>query len=351
MPARIRVNPAKCSTFFFSPLQYGLREMERRGGRGPSHTRQTAEEVMLRKIVFAGFLAMDACGICHGQVTLEQKFVDDSSYTTESTARLQQTLSIAGMDVETSSDTKSTSKSTLGKRDAEGKLHLEQKVQSLQVTIDVMGMNYTFDSANPDDKGTSPLEVIRDVHKALAKQTTTIVYDKSNRAVAVETNQDIVGSLPTAIQDLVKSQLDPAQLKNKANEEIDQVKADPVNKGDTWQRTVAANFGAGQMMDFKTEYTYEGTVDKDGKTLDRITSKILEVNFALDNSPLPLALKSSDLKAAESAGVILFDRQRGQIVDSNASMRITGEMTFTVNNMDLPAKLDLKIESATVVKP
>ena len=109
-------------------------------------------------------------------------------------------------------------------------------------------------------------------------------------------------------------------------------------------------FGAGQIMTFQTKYTYEGTVEKDGKTLDRITSKTLSVDYSLQDSPLPLQLKGSDLKAAESEGVTLFDRELGRAVESNSSIRITGEITFAVNNMDLPSKLDLKMQSGVVVK-
>ncbi|MBI3837448.1 MAG: hypothetical protein HY288_05895 [Planctomycetia bacterium] len=48
--------------------------------------------------------------------------------------------------------------------------------------------------------------------------------------------------------------------------------------------------------------------------------------------------------------MVLFDRQRGPVVESCSSMRITGDMVFTANNMDLPAKLDLKMQTTTVVK-
>ena len=109
-------------------------------------------------------------------------------------------------------------------------------------------------------------------------------------------------------------------------------------------------FGAGQVMDFKTEYTYDGTAEKDGKTFDKITSKNLSVTFALENSPLPFSLKSADLKSPDSEGVILFDRERGQVVESLSKVRVTGDIIFSLNGKDLPAKLDLKMQSTTVVK-
>jgi hypothetical protein len=189
------------------------------------------------------------------------------------------------------------------------------------------------------------------VHKAIARRTTTTVFDKNDRAVAIETDEDTLGSLPTEVQTLVKSQLDPESLKNAANDEMDQIKREPLNKGDTWERVRTTNFGAGQVMDFKNQFTYEGTIERDGKTLDKITSRVLSVTFALDKSPLPFSLKSSDLKAAESDGVILFDRERGQTIESTSKIRVTGDIVFVANNMDLPAKLDLKMEQATTVKP
>lgn len=285
-----------------------------------------------------------------GQVTLKHKFHEGTSQLAETSARIEQKLTIAGMEIDTASNTRSTVKATTGTRDVEGKLRVQEKIESLQISVTVMGQNYTFDSANPDNKGSSPLEVLRDFHKAIARRTTTVVFDKSDRACAIETDDD-VGSLPAELQTLVKSQLDPENLKNTANEELDQIKSEPVNKGDTWERLKTANFGAGQVMDFKTLFTYEGTIERDGKTLDKITSKVLSITFALDKSPLPFTLKSSDLKAAESQGVILFDRQRGETVESTSNIRVTGDIVFVANNMDLPAKLDLKMERATTVKP
>lgn len=305
---------------------------------------------MFRKGLISACLVLGLGSVCLGQVTLEQKFREGTSYTVETTAKIAQKLTIAGTEIDTSSDTKSTSKATVGTRDAEGRLRVQEKIESLQVTVNVMGMNYQFDSTNPDNKGGSPLEIFRDIHKAISGRIVSVVYDKSNRAVAVESDQDILGGLAPELQALAKSQLDPTYLKNVANEERDQLTSDPVKKGDTWQRTRTVNFGGGQVMTFQTEYTYQGTVEKDGKTLDKVTGKTTSINFGLEDSPLPFTLKSSDLKAAESETVVLFDRQRGGAIDSTSSIRVTGEMTFVANNMDLPAKLDLKMESATIVK-
>jgi hypothetical protein len=305
----------------------------------------------LPKALLLSVLALGAmAAACPGQVTLKHKFHEGSSQVLETTARIEQSLTIAGMAVETASDTRATTKISVGARDVEGKLRVQEKAESLQISMDVMGMKYEFDSANPDNKGGSPLEILRDVHKALLRRTTTIVFDKADKAVAVESDEDTLGTLPAEVQSLVKSQLDSEHLKTEANDAIEQIKREPIKKGDTWQRQKSVNFGAGQLMDFKTEYTYDGTAEKDGKTYDKITSKNLSVTFALDNSPLPFSLKGADLKSPESEGVILFDREQGQVVESTSKVRVTGEITFSLNGKDLPAKLDLKMQSSTIVK-
>lgn len=306
---------------------------------------------MLHKTLVSACLVLGLSTAAFGQVKLERKYHEGSSHSAESTSHIEQKLTIAGMETDTSADTRTTVKATVGKRDVAGMLKIQEKIDSLQINTVVMGQNYSFDSASPDTKGSSPLEILRDVHKALAKRTTTTVLDKQNRVYAIENDQDVLSGLPPEIQELAKDQLDPENLKKAANQELDSLPTEPVSKGDSWQRTESANFGAGQIMTFQNKYTYEGTVEKGGKTLDKITSKTLSVDFSVGPPlSLKLQLKGSDLKATESEGVILFDREVGQVVETSSSIRIEGDITFAINNMDLPSKLDLKMQSGVVVK-
>jgi hypothetical protein len=311
---------------------------------------EAGDPTMLHKTLVSTCLVLGLSTVAFGQVKLERKYHDGSTYTAETTSRVEQKLTIAGMETDTSSDTRTTVKATVGKRDVAGMLKIQEKIDSLQINTVVMGQNYSFDSASPDTKGSSPLEILRDVHKALCKRMTTTVLDKMNRVYAIESDGDVLSGLAPEIQALVKGQVDPENLKKAANQELDSLPTEPVSKGDSWQRTESANFGAGQVMTFQTKYTYEGTVEKGGKTLDKITVKTLSVEFSLQDSPLPFQVKGSDLKATESEGVILFDRALGQVVETSSATRIVGDLTFVVNNMDLPSKLDLKMQSGVIVK-
>ena len=185
---------------------------------------------MLRKALLSTCLAFGCCATCFGQVTLEHKLNEGNSHTAETTVKTDQKLTINGTDIDTSANTQTTAKSTVGKRDVEGKLRVDEKVETLKLSMTVMGMTYDFDSANPDNKSESQLEILRPVHKALVGRTTTTVYDKFNRVSDVESDPSIVNALPAEVQNLVKGQLDSATLKSAANDELDQVNRIRSNK-------------------------------------------------------------------------------------------------------------------------
>jgi hypothetical protein len=254
------------------------------------------------------------------------------------------------MNTETASETRMTVTANVGKRDSAGQLRIDETIDAMQITTKVMGSEYTFDSSNPDKVGSSPLEMLRPVHKALSGRKTATIYNKNNEVANIEFDQNLLNNVPEQVRNLVKSQLDPEQMKRAANDELQRLPSDPVKAGDTWERTSKTNLGAGQIMTSTTKYTYEGEKERNGKKLDKITFKTLTVDFGLEDSPLPLTVKSSDLKPAESDGEIWFDREAGQIIEQTAMVRIKGDITFVINNNDVPSQLDLKMQSSSMPK-
>jgi hypothetical protein len=307
--------------------------------------------MLLRRALLAAGLVVVVCPLVSAQVKLERKVREGTSQTVEVNTRTEQKLTIAGMETETSSDSKTVVKATVGKRDESGNLRVQEKIDSLFINTKVMGSEYVFDSANPDKVSGSVLEMMRPVHKAMLQRTTTTVYGKDNKIAQIENDQDILNNLNDDVRKLVQGQFDPERQKTSANEELEKFPAEPVKKGDTWERTSKLNLGAGQVMTVSTRFTYDGEVEKEGRTLDKISSKVLTVEFALEpGSPLPFTVKESALKPAETKGEILFDRKLGQVVSASSSIQIVGDMTFVINNMELPSKLDLKMATETNTK-
>jgi hypothetical protein len=253
--------------------------------------------------------------------------------------------------VETSSESITRTSSTNGKRDAQGRLQVTQKVEALFVQLQLPGgMEVTFDSANPNLESEIPqIKALLETWNAASGASHTLVLDKDDKVVEVQGSEALLEKLSDAAKQLVKKELDPEYLKLAANQERARFPDNAVRQGDNWMRTEAVRMGAGQMMTFQTRYEYQGTVEKNGKELDKIGVQAQTVKYSIDaDSPSPLKVVQSDLKIASAEGTILFDRARGEAVESQNKVRIAGDMTFSINGQELPGKLDLTLESKTV---
>lgn len=291
-------------------------------------------------------MVMASSSLAFGQVKLERKIQEGKASKVETVSKTEQKLTIAGMEIETSSDSQTVVTATAGKRDAAGNIRVDEKVESLHISVKIQGTEYEFDSANPDTTGSSPLEMLRPVHKGLARRLTTTTYDKDNKVTQIEFDQDPLNDLNDQVRQAVKGQFDVERLKKGANEELERVPAEPVKVGDAWERTRKLHLESGQAMTIGTRYTYEGEIEKDGRKLDRISSKVLSVDYAVEE-PGQFSAKSSELKPAASSGELLFDRALGRIVEATSSVQIVGDLTLVINGTEYPSKLDLKMESAT----
>ncbi len=117
--------------------------------------------------------------------------------------------------------------------------------------------------------------------------------------------------------------------------------------GEPWERTELVEIG-GQTLTFRKKYEYAGTAKKGDKTLDKITSKAIEVTYMQHpDTKAPLKVKKCDLKVDSSDGAILFDREAGHVVSSKAKAHIKGNITFSASGMEFSNALDLRIDAET----
>jgi hypothetical protein len=307
------------------------------------------------KLALAASLAL-AIGLASAAQAQEKLEIKDREGTTatRTTAKTHQLLSIAGMDVETSSSLETTTTSVVEKPGADGTVRMKQTIDAIKATLALPGdIKAAFDSDKPDAKSDNPdVQGLIDLWHAMKGATYTVVIGPDHKVRAVEGNLEaIIAKAQGQFAEQAKDRISKEALKQEVEQARDVLPDKLVKKGDRWQRTRALHAGAGQLLTFDTYYEYAGTVEKGGKTLDKIDSFIGGVTYSLDpNSPLPLKLLKSDLKIDSSMGSVLFDREKGQIVEATSTTRITGPITFSVNGQELPAKLDLTMETGSSVK-
>ena len=270
---------------------------------------------------------------------------------------MHQVLTINGMEIPTDVDQTAVTSQTVGKRRADSTLPLEQKPESMRLELSAAGgINVTYDSSDPNAKiENDQLAFLNDVFKLAGEAVYTVVLDTQNKVKAIEGTERLLekaDKLDEKAKDLIRGQLHPDKLKKdfeQSHRNLPDVLARP---GDTWERTEIADIGSGQTLTFRKKYEYMGTEKKGEKTLDKITSKAIEVKYSMDaDAPTPLKVTKSDLKIESSDGTILFDREAGCVVQSKGKTQIKGSMTFSINGMDLPGELDLTLEKDEQLQP
>jgi hypothetical protein len=307
---------------------------------------------MKHAAVASATLALCLASAALAQVKLEFKHPEGKT-TTVTTSKSHQVLTIAGMDVETDAESVTTSSATVEKPLPDGSVKIHEKVEAMTMTLNLPGaMKVTYDSKMPDAKSDVPaIQAILDGLRAMDGKTYTLVVGKDHRVTRVEGVQQIIETAPAAAVDELKRSLDPEKLKRQTHQAYAVLPDKPVNKGDKWIRTEVSDIGGGQTLTFQKYYEYQGTVEKGGKTLEKIGFYIDSVSYALDpNGAIPVKVVNSDLKVGFSSGTLLFDRDAGQIVETTSTIRMSGPMTFSVNGVELPGKVDLTIESNSVKK-
>ncbi|MAG93272.1 MAG: hypothetical protein CMJ48_05930 [Planctomycetaceae bacterium] len=304
---------------------------------------------MFRMLAAGAVLLLSLPQDMPAQVKLEPKYIEGSKTTLDVETVTDQTLTLGGADVETGATTFMLMTVDVGKREADGTLPIRQQITQLQSEVSLPGgLKLMFDSGNPDKKADNPaLEVLMDVFRATLKGTVTKTLDKDNKVQSVSVAKEAVENL----DEQFKSQFDEEKLKAAAIQEQKVFPAEPVKVGDTWDRTEVATLSAGQSLTFESTYKYAGTVEKDGRTLDRIEQTIKSVSLDQDaNAPGPARIANADVKIESGTATLLFDRKRGVTVSHDSKVHMKGDLTLSINGNDLPGKLDLTIKSKITLK-
>ena len=280
------------------------------------------------------------------QVTLEIKHQEKTIHTTQTDIKIAQTLQLAEQEIVTKNSQILITEHATGARAGDGTLRIKTTIKKRTGKWEFPGgIAMEFDSAVPDRKAPiAELEPILTILRFSIKTPITQVFNKDGSVKTVEVPEDAARDLP----DLFKNDLSPKRLTAQLKEQHASLPDKAVSKGDTWVRDQNALLGGGQVMTFRIDYKYEGTVKRNGRELDHITGKVTDVAYDQeDDAPGPLKVKDSELKPAKSSLEIFFDRKLGRFVEMKSLIQIKGDMTFEANGMELPGKLDLTMESNT----
>jgi hypothetical protein len=289
------------------------------------------------------------------QVEFKPKAPPPGKETHEVSVTVAQTLTIAGMELKTESDSAYTISSVAGEKDSDGNVPIQQKFESVRSSLALPGgINVNFDSSINLAKADNPLaDFLLDAFKALHGATFTSVVTPDNRLVRVEGADKVIDKAGDKAGLILKSQLSEERMKREHAQVHDRYPDKQVKPGDTWEVTEETDFGSGQILKVLRQFEYVGTEERGGRTVDKINAvdkKVISFE-AQPSEQQPFKISDSELEIAESKGTILFDRQRGAEVENSRVMHLKGKLTLTLNNNELPTMLDLRIEATNRLKP
>ena len=296
------------------------------------------------------------CPAAMAQVKLEYKPIEGRAERHKTAVKVDQVLTIVGMDVKTANDVEFVTTSANGKRKDDGTLPIEIAIVSIRSKIKVQDQEFSVDSEDKDPKIDIPqLAFVADVIKATRGASYTVVLDAKNNVKFIEgTEKNLakVGDLPPQAAAELKSRFDADRIKREFEQEHGNFPDGLVREGEPWERTETSDISGGQSLTLKKRYEYKGTVTKDGKTLDKIDVKATEVTYKqAPDTKSPAKVTKSDLKVESADGTLLFDREAGAAVEHAEKYRLTGDMTLVIKingeDKEFPSKLDLTIDSTT----
>lgn len=279
----------------------------------------------------------------------ERKYAENSKSVKETESKVEQTLTVAGMAVETKALTFVDTTAVCGTRDADGNLAVEETVTSLRATLELpMGIKVDFDSADPGKKAdNAALEPALEIYRMILKTPTTSVIDRDNQVQEVKLDTAALEKLPKEY----RSSLEPARQKRDREQAWLFLPDKAVAPGDEWERFVDRDLSGGQTMNFKIKYRYVGPETKDGSTLHKFSVEHEEVTYALDPNANPMVqIPKSDLKIKKSSGTILYDPATGDTPLRESTVTITGTLTLVISGTELPGDLDLTLTETTKTK-
>ncbi|MCA9078796.1 MAG: hypothetical protein KDA93_27480 [Planctomycetaceae bacterium] len=263
---------------------------------------------------------------------------------TEMEVENTQTMTIAGMALETQANNFATIVTTIDKPTDSGGYTSTGGYEVLQADLSLPGgFKVQFNSNNPGEAPANPqVAMIHGMLKAMAPAKWSLEMGADHKVLKAE----FIDGPIKGVSDIFKHDLDPERIKERGNNEVFIYATEPVKPGESWTRVEKLDLGSGQSFELEREYTYVGPEEKAGRKLEKVTVAVKSVDLQVaDNPALPAKVSESELKVESSEGTLWYDPEQKLYVDTDQTFRVKGSITLTINGMDLPGELDLTMKA------
>jgi hypothetical protein len=267
----------------------------------------------------------------HAQTTLRYQFKDGDKLDYVTTQKMKMSMNLAGKDVETKMDISMDMTWTVLKTEPKGNAQVQFKVNGAKISMDGPTGKIEADSKDKNEADDPVGKIFSQMVKALGamEMTATILPTGAMKDVKIsEESAKALKNLPGA--DKLGDIASPENFKNMLGSLVFPEEA--VVKGKTWVNKIDAKTQFGKTGTEST-FTYEGTTDKDGVTLEKIS-----VKAKISVEPDPKAEIKIKVKDDKGSGTLLFDNKIGRLIETSITQRT--EMQLGVQGLSISQTVD-----------
>jgi hypothetical protein len=277
---------------------------------------------------------------------LRTKFEKGRTFYQEVTTHTSQIMTVMGTEVKQTQVQTFVMSWTPEKQDGD-RWVLRHKIEAIKMEISFGGDPITYDSTKPKAaKGG-----LDDLFGALIGNELRITLDKGFQVVRVEGREELIKKLSSdkpERQALIRDLLSEEAVKEMANPMVIAAPRRKVEKGDYWVREKTTDLGAVGRWVGNWQYVHAGKENK------LIKLKLEAIKFEYQppkegaGGAIPFRVTSSNVKVKNTAGMILFDPEKGCLHSAEMKMDMEGDMTIDISGQE--TKLHLVQTQKTTYK-
>jgi hypothetical protein len=273
-------------------------------------------------------------------VRLEWRFIADKPFYQKTITETSQKMKVGGNDVSMAQKQTFLTRWVPVRQLADRSWVVQQKIQAVQIELDITGNKITYDSDKAGDD--SPLSGFV---KALVGAELTLTIDPRKKVTKVEGRDALlekIGRADPAMKAMMEGILSENALKQMADPLFAVLPGKSVKKGERWAEESKIDMGGVGSYATLSSYVFEGP-DRGDKTLGRIA-----VTQKLTYSPagpgaggaLPFKVVGTDFKKLEGNGTVWVNMKQGRIERSKSALQMKGKMTVEIGAMNTDIEID-----------
>jgi hypothetical protein len=281
---------------------------------------------------------------------LAWKFEKDKTFYQKLSTVTQQSLKVLNNDVVQKQSQTFYFSWTPEKQDGDTWI-VKQKIEAVQMDIDIGGSKISYDSSKAAADASNPLgEFFKNLVGSEFRLTISLKPD-AVKVTKIEGRDDFLKKLTGAnpqMKPLLEQILSETALKEMAEPTFAVVPQREVAVGEKWTKESTLDMGPIGKYENKYTYTYEGK-NKDAKDpkaqkLDKIKVEtalkyVAPTEGAGGVASLPFKIKSAELTASDAKGSVLFDSEAGRVDSSTMHLELKGKLSIEIGGQTTQVEL------------